>query len=88
MVEIGLQILSEVELSEVIESGLSGLLGLVGKEVISDWSEKEDLLLSSSEVEGISGGVFISFLMDVEDLWGKDLHVTVTKATLSVMVSK
>ena len=65
--EIGLGILSGLELSEVIESGLFGLLGLEGEDVASDWSDKEDLLSSSSEDEGIGGGVFTSFLINVED---------------------
>ena len=36
MVGIGLGVPSEEELSEVIESGLFGLFGLVGNEAISD----------------------------------------------------
>ena len=56
---IGLGVLSEEELSEVVESGLFGLFGLVGNEV-----------KSSSGNGGVDGGVFASFSMyvgNVED---------------------
>ena len=66
MVGIGLGVLSEGELSEVIESGLFGLFGWVGTESNSDLSDKGDLFSSSSECGGIGEGGCTPILADVE----------------------
>ena len=56
MVGIGLGVLSEPRLLGVVGSGLAGLSGLVGKEVISEYSE-DGSLFASSEGGGTGEGV-------------------------------